>query len=204
MKIFAQAPYSRFLIFGLFFFLLQGGILAQTDWEPLIRQQQTFQKNAMFVIGGWGIANAVSGGIGMFTTEGHVKYFHQMNAGWGIINAGIAAFGFYGAQQFGLEDPIGMNLLNKNLSLSKAFLFNTGLDVGYIVGGFYLRERAKSVSQLPERLKGFGNSVILQGSFLFTFDLLAYLLNNQHTVKIQDAIFNVGASGNGLGLFIQF
>jgi hypothetical protein len=204
MKTFAQFPYSRFLLFGLFFFLFQGGILAQANWEPFIQEQQNFQKNAMFVIGGWGIANAITGGVGMFTTEGQTKYFHQMNAGWGVINAGIAAFGYYGSQQFGLEEPIGMSLLNKNLSLSKAFLFNTGLDVGYIVGGLYLRERAKTATELPERLRGFGNSVILQGSFLFTFDLIAYLLNNQHTVKIQDAIFNVGSTGNGIGVMIHF
>ena len=135
MKTFSQSPYAKFLLLGLFFFLVQGGILGQANWDPLIQEQQNFQKNAMLVLGGWGLANTITGGIGMFTTDGQAKYFHQMNAGWGIINTGIAAFGYYGAQHFGLEDPISLSLLNKNLSLSKAFLFNAGLDVGYVMGG---------------------------------------------------------------------
>jgi hypothetical protein len=204
MKVCIQYPYSRYIILGLLLLVFQVDIIAQPDWQPLINQQQNFQKNAMLVLGGWGLANVVTGGIGMFNSDGQTKYFHQMNAGWGIINAGIAAFGYYGAQQFGLDDPINLSLLNKNLSLSKAFLFNTGLDVGYIVGGLYLRERAKSATELPERLKGFGTSIMMQGGFLFGFDLIAYYLNNQHTIRIQDAIFNVGSTANGVGVLIQF
>ncbi len=198
-----RTNYFLLLIIGVIF-LLPNDMIAQSDWQPLISDQQQFQKRAMLVLGGWGAANILTGGIGIATSEGTAKHFHQMNLGWGAINTGLAIAGYLGARSFDLDEPIGMSLLNKNLGMSKAFLFNAGLDVGYVAGGLYLRERSKNASKHQERLKGFGNSIVVQGAFLFTFDLVAYFLNNQRTSEIQDMILNVGAKDGGVGLLINF
>jgi len=194
---------TRIFIIIAIFSALPYLIEAQSSWEPLIIDQQQFQKRAMMVLGGWGMVNVVSGGIGMATTEGATKYFHQMNLGWGAINTGLAITGYLGARSFDLDAPLGMSLLDKNLGMGKAFLFNTGLDVGYVMGGLYLRERARR-SENPDRLRGFGNSIMLQGSFLFGFDLIAYFVNNSKTERIKDMIIAVGSTSDGVGLSIQF
>ena len=51
-------------------------------------------------------------------------------------------------------------------------LFNAGLDVGYMATGAYLWERG--IRKDSRGLKGYGQSLILQGGFLFTFDLIMY------------------------------
>jgi hypothetical protein len=66
--------------------------------------------------------------------------------------------------------------------LDKVLLFNAGLDLAYIAGGFWLVERSKNADKRPERLKGYGQSVILQGAFLFAFDIAFYALHQKMKV----------------------
>jgi hypothetical protein len=70
--------------------------------------------------------------------------------------------------------------LNTHLSTEKTLLINSALDVGYIGTGFLLKYFSTKASQRNDLLKGYGNSLILQGGFLLVFDLVLYaLLRNE-------------------------
>jgi hypothetical protein len=70
------------------------------------------------------------------------------------------------------------------------------LDVVYISSGFLLRNSAQSNLSQKDRFNGFGNGLILQGGFLFIFDLTAYAIHKYHANKFLN---NLEISPNGLG-----
>ena len=86
-------------------------------------------------------------------------------------------------------------------TMGKVFLFNTGLDVGYMAFGAYLLERGKRLTNI--RYQGFGQSLMLQGAFLFAFDLVMYAAVNSHSKEIFDGL-SLMPSTNGIGLALRF
>lgn len=118
----------------------------------------------MYVLGAWGMGNVVISGAFMIQ-DNKDKYFHQMNVGWGGINAAIAGFSFF------LEPPAPSKL-------QAILAFNSGLDLAYVATGFYLKALAdtKSSEKEARRLRGFGSSIIMQGSFLFVFDVFLWTI----------------------------
>jgi len=134
------------------------------------------QKTAMIVLGSWAVGNIATGSILQASATGTNKYFHQMNAGWNLVNLGIAAAGYWAVSK---SDPSLLGIeesLSEYYKFQKLLLFNAGLDLAYVAGGFYMIERSKRpMITNPERLEGFGRSIILQGAFLFAFDLITYL-----------------------------
>jgi hypothetical protein len=127
----------------------------------------------MLALGTWAALNISVSGIAAFQTKGTQKYFHQMNAAWNIINLSIAGFGFADAMNYSSPDNY-YSLFNEMKDRQAFLMLNTGLDVAYVVTGFLLKEKARTVNNHTARLKGYGNSLILQGSFLFLFDLFYY------------------------------
>ena len=137
-------------------------------------------KKGMLVLGSWATANIAMSPILASRNTGSAKYFHQMNGYWNSVNLVIAGIGYYAASK---TDPSGFTLaetIKEQYKLEKILLFNAGLDLAYIAGGFYLKERAKTTTGNADRLKGFGQSLILQGGFLFAFDVAFYLIQSKH------------------------
>ncbi len=136
---------------------------------------------AMGVLGSWSVANMAVGTVLSLTTDDPQRAaFHQMNAGWNIVNAALAIPGFLGARQ-NLADPPALTLsesLAEQNRLEDTLLFNAGIDFAYIAAGFYLVERSRR-GEDAARLTGFGRSLMLQGGFLLGFDLTVYLLQRQ-------------------------
>lgn len=171
-------------------------LLAQSDL--LLDYNQTRlqkQKTAMTILGTWAIGNIAVGGILSTQQTGEVKYFNQMNAGWNVINLAIAGFGYYGALKTDLSTLDLYASMHEQHKLQKLLLFNAGLDVGYMMGGLYLVERAKNTTDRPERLSGFGKSILLQGGFLFAFDLITYFVLASDNEMIRPLL-----SQDGVGL----
>ncbi len=85
-------------------------------------------------------------------------------------------------------------------------MFNTGLDVAYIAGGFYFREKANRNTDKYDRYKGYGKSIILQGFALFLFDGIMYIIHQNHGKKLYKLTYNIkmGATFNGLGCIVKF
>lgn len=156
------------------------------------------------VLGGWAVANIGFSGVQYFRTEGRVKGFHQMNVMWNLVNLGLAAGGLIGS---GPDNALGLSLAEsvaEQQKIEKLLLFNAGLDVGYVMTGFFLRERSlRPTVKRPDRIGGWGNSLLLQGGFLFVFDLTMVLLHNQHgsngVMKLLETVHPVPG---GLGLVI--
>lgn len=158
----------------------------------------------MLVLGSWAVGNMALG-LGLYHQhQGEERYFHLMNAGWNVVNLGLATAGYLSAIRV---DPSSFDLfqtIHEQHQLQKIFLFNAGLDVGYILGGLYLRERSFRVEKNAERLRGFGKSIILQGGFLFAFDLVAYLVQASGNKAIGPLLGNVQFSGQSIGFLVQF
>ena len=166
------------------------------------------QKRAMLVLGSWAVANMAAGAALQGNAEGTTKYFHQMNLGWNAINLTIAGLGYWGITR---TDPSLFDLaqsIDGSHRFQKILLFNTGLDIGYMIGGAYLIERSKNtpIDKNPDRLKGFGQSIILQGGFLFAFDLATFLILSADNQAIPGLLgnLNFGIQPNGIGLSFKF
>ena len=131
------------------------------------------------------------------------KYFYQMNIAWNAINLAIAGFVLYGA----LNPDTTLTLfesIQQQSNIEKILLFNAGLDVGYIMTGFYLKERAKNSLKHHNRLKGYGNSLVLQGGFLFLFDLTAYFIQAGNHELMKKLLDHVTIAPATIGLTFTF
>ncbi|MGQ9799515.1 MAG: DUF6992 family protein [Ignavibacterium sp.] len=136
-------------------------------------------ENAMLVLGGWAAANIFVGTYGNFKASGEAKYFHQFNAMWNVVNLGIAAFGYFNAVNSDPSSMTNLEIIKDYNFLQNFLLLNAGLDAAYIMTGFYLKERAKNSSN-AERLKGYGNSLLLQGGFLLLFDVFLFFIHQSN------------------------
>ena len=195
MKIFITG-----LVFICMYSCCKSQSLELTDFN---KERIKLTKQSMLVLGSWSAANLIFSGASAGSAEGSNKYFHQMNTIWGGINITLAAIGYLGAKN---QDGLSFaKSLQKQSSLEKTFLFNTGLDIAYIAGGFYLKEKAYNDLKNKDRYKGFGNSIVLQGSALFLFDGIMYLLHQQHGKKINKFFekFQLTTTPNGLGCIVK-
>ena len=157
----------------------------------------------MLVLGGWSAANLIYSGASAGAAEGSNKYFHQMNIIWGGINITLASIGYLSAKH---KDGLSFaNSLQKQSSLEKTFLFNAGLDVAYIAGGFYLKEKSYNDLKNKDRYKGYGNSIVLQGSALLLFDGVMYLLHQRHGKKLNTLSekIQLTTTANGIGCVVK-
>lgn len=94
-------------------------------------------------------------------------------------------------------------MLKAQKKTESIFLINDVLDVGYIAAGIWMREVAPNQLDQEDLFKGYGNSLILQGSFLLVFDALAYYIHHTHGKELPalDKVV-LSSSGGGLGLRI--
>jgi hypothetical protein len=76
--------------------------------------------------------------------------------------------------------------------------------MAYMAGGAYLIERSKNTEKNPERLRGFGESIILQGAFLFAFDIGTYLVHRGHNESLQFLLDGLSFQGDAIGWRVVF
>jgi len=192
----------------LFFVLPIGALTAQTP-APLTafnQERLSRTRNSMWVLGSWGVANLAVGCIGLRRAQGEDRAFRQMNLAWGAVNLGLATAGWWTATH---TDPATFDLyesVRQHHRLQKIFLFNAGLDLAYMTGGLWLKERAKTAVRRPERLRGFGRSLLIQGAFLFVFDLGAACYQQDLGKRLAPFLQNtsLGMTENGIGVTIHW
>lgn len=173
---------------------------AQSVHDSLYKLNESrlgFTQNGMAVLGGWAISNMAVSGLGWAVTSGRARHFHEMNVAWGSVNLLISGLGYRSAAR---KDPNAYTLsetVREQQNFQKLLLFNAGLDLGYMAFGAYLWERGIGTNN--RRSVGYGQSIMLQGGFLFVFDILMYTLSRKHSrrlFKIMDSItFNGGVGG---------
>jgi hypothetical protein len=125
----------------------------------------------------WSIFSIISGALLTVFRDGLLRGIGAQFIGWGFIDALIALGGRQAAQKrlAALPDPTDPAITAaETANLRRLLALNTGLDVLYILGGVWL-ERTKGQSNRLARGSGLG--ILIQGAFLFVFDLL-------HTLRL--------------------
>jgi hypothetical protein len=185
----------------LIFIMLNAGSLNAQSLEQFNKERIQTDKRLMVGLGSWATTNFVVSGIGWATVpSGEAHYFHQMNVLWNTVNIGLAVPGYLKAKKANSSLSFAETIRTQHQT-EKIFLINSGLDIGYMAGGLLLRSAAKTNSTKHDQFNGYGNSLLMQGGFLFVFDLTAYMIHNRHSKKSLDKLMNsVEMSSTGLGI----
>ena len=199
---------TRFGFFLLLLIIGTTGLMAQglqsADLQTFNLERNSLNGKAMTVLGSWAILNmAVNTPLMLREGENSTRYFYQMNAAWNVINVAIAGFGYYGS----INPEVGLSLyqsLQEQAAIERILLFNAGLDVGYMATGLWMMEKSKTHEKHAHRLKGYGQSLILQGGFLFVFDLIVYGLQRQNNTLAEQLLSHLSLGPGGPGLVIHF
>ncbi len=191
--------YKRFCFF-IFFIGCTSLAFCQTSLESFNEKRLSINETGMMVLGSWALVNLVSSPVLARRSEGSTRYFYQMNGYWNAVNLAIAGFGFYSALNGETSGLALSETLSEQFSMEKILLFNAGLDLAYMAGGFYLKERAKNSMSNQHRFEGFGNSLILQGGFLLAFDLGMYFIHHNHASELLQHIDQLTLNPFGFSL----
>jgi len=159
-----------------------------SSYSDFYRQSLKTNNTGMFVLGGWAIANIATGGIGWAKNSGSSKYFNQMNLFWNTINLSIAGFALYSNYQQEILELTNEAMLQNHLKIENLYLINGGLDIVYIGTGFLLKHLSTKNEKRKHLLYGYGNSVILQGAFLFVFDLIMWGIQRNHRFEFLNSM----------------
>lgn len=186
-----------------------GHAYAQLNFnDSLNRSRNLLTKNAMIVLGSWSVANIASGFIIAGGTSGEAKYFWRMNAYWNFINLGLAGLGYLSVRKALQQHPGFTENYKAQHAIEKLYVFNAGLDLAYIAGGFYLRERGRSESdpKKHDQFRGYGSSIAVQGGFLLIMDCVMYALHHKNTKRMDDKLRRLEVTGGlgGLGISYRF
>ena len=155
----------------------------------------------MQVLGAWGLANIAEGGIGYFSArQDEWKYFHEMNALWGVVNTGIAGFGLYGIKKDMAHKLTADWAYDRYRSNLRLYLVNAGLDVLYLGTGVGLSKYSETTKNNPALFSGFGKSIAIQGVFLLIFDNIVYAAHRRNNTRWIQLIDEIHLTNNGIML----
>lgn len=129
------------------------------------------------VLLGWAVGNVAVGAVGWATAEEpEWVAFHQMSIAWNGINLGLAIPGLVNGLREPRERDLG-GLLRAGSNSRLVYGINTGLDVGWILGGALLWQHGEAADD--PLFVGFGRSVVVQGGFLLLFDAVMTALHGR-------------------------
>ena len=177
---------------------------AQQDSLVLFEKKSTaITKKSMLVLGGWATANIITSSFSLHTNNSYARYYHQMNIMWNGVNLALAGVGYWDASKHKKSNLVLAAVLQHQHKTEKIFLFNTGLDVAYITAGAYLKEKSKSKIN-PSKLHGYGNAVMVNGGFLFLFDMVMYAVHHNHGKQLNNFISKLKIAGSGAGVSVVY
>ncbi|WP_421799034.1 DUF6992 family protein [Haliscomenobacter sp.] len=169
-----------------FVFILLAYIgFSQSNFTDLSIDRLNKQRQGMLVLGTWALGNMAVGAIRLGHTSGENKAFQQMQIGWNVVNLGIATLGYFSTLKVDPSSWDTYQSVQEHYKIQKILLFNAGLDVGYMLGGAYLMQRGQQEVKNAERLRGFGRSILIQGAFLFAFDLSLHSILSSDNPKLK-------------------
>ena len=185
--------------------LFSGLLLSQSIFGQVTDFQKEFNsinENLMLSLGSYALANFAISGVAYFSSEDeYSKRYHEMNVMWNTVNMGLALPGYIKARRGG-QPMTRAEMLKAQKKTESIFLINDVLDLGYIATGIWMREVAPNQLDQEDLFKGYGNSLILQGSFLLAFDAVAYYIHHNHGKKLQ-AFEKVSLSSTQLGIGLR-
>lgn len=150
---------------------------SQGDYYGFFIKSRKINNTGLIMLGGWSYANMMIGAGGWAeTSEGSTQYFKKMNFVWNSVNLGIVGYGLISSRMLKPRRMSSQQLINTHIQYKHIYLISAGLDLGFIGGGLLMKHYAPESNNRSEMLSGFGNSMLLQGSFLFAFDAVMYLI----------------------------
>ncbi len=200
---------TRKIFFSSAFFLVVAAVMAQADFnDSLAQSRNRITQGAMITLGSWATANIASGFIIALQTQGEAKYAWRMNAYWNFINLGLAGMGYLNLRKALLKKYSLSDNLGSQETIEKLYVFNLALDLVYITGGFYLRERGNNQDKQNSRdqFKGYGTSIVIQGGFLLLMDAVMISLHHKNTLRLNDKVrrLELNSAPGGLGMVYHF
>ena len=152
---------------------------ATPDLATLHQGRELLLGRGLAVLAAWALLTLLVNGyyLAQAPRRQEAYYFHGMSVGGGIVNTVLCFWGIWHLQPIApaglrLADVLQAQVFNENL-----FLLNAGLDVAYIMTGFYLRALAAVPGQPhPARVLGFGRALWVQGGVLLVFDAAMWTL----------------------------
>lgn len=119
----------------------------------------------------WAEVSVVGGLIATLLGDRFWQGLGLQSAAWGFIDGIIAWIGGRGAMKRAAqpEQHTAVQQAEERGKLRRVLWINTGLDVLYITGGWLL---ARTRGRQDAFARGTGWGIVLQGGFLFIFDLL--------------------------------
>lgn len=82
-------------------------------------------------------------------------------------------------------------MLKHQSRTEKTYLINTGLDVLYVGAGLWMNKSSDNQKN-PDKFKGYGNSIMLQGGFLLLYDAINYAIHRKHGKLLDKMELNGG------------
>jgi len=119
----------------------------------------------------WSVISIAAGVVLLLAGDAFWRGFGLQAVAWGAIDAAIAWWGGAAARKFSARPAAerAAAALAEAGKLRKLLWVNTGLDVLYVAGGVAL---AATLGATDPFLAGNGWGIVVQGAFLFLFDLL--------------------------------
>lgn len=176
-------------------------IFGQNGYHDFGMQSYKIQNTGMYVLGSWALLNMASGAYGWAKLDGEQKYFYQMNFLWNTVNAGIAGYALYNNFHTEILAMEPKTILLDHQKMERILLINVGLDITYMAAGYFFAKRSEKATKQSQLLKGYGNSIVLQGAFLFGFDLVLWCIMRSERLQF---LQNLSLSYMHDGLLLNF
>lgn len=165
---------------ALFIFLMATSTIVRSQVKDYRREFNEINENLMLTLGSYAISNFAISGAGYYMAQSETaQRFHEMNLMWNTVNLGLAVPGYLQAKRNRAIKDWG-EMVREQKKTERIFLINSALDLGYMATGAYMRNDAENRGDRQALFEGYGNSLLLQGGFLFVFDLAAYGIHRFH------------------------
>ncbi len=176
----------------------------RSELERINRRRKNIQLGGMLTLGTWATANVVVGVVGDVTAdERDVRAnFFQATWIWNSVNLIIVGITLPGVVR---EDPASVDYQEsiKRARVAKlANLFNGVLDLAYVATGAWLWDRGLRTDE--DALTGWGQAVVMQGSFLLVYDVTMFILGQTVSAQIDDLPVKLVPTRTGAGLALRF
>jgi len=178
-------PHLHFVL-GMGLFAQVTSVQDQSDtsvaFDRRMKQLKTAQGK---VLAAWAGVNLITGSVLIFVTEQWLYYFHAMNASWGLVNAGVAAFIYFHHNQVFNRPQTQLEQMSRQRHAENMLFLNIGLDIAFVVSGMALYQRGLAAGiAYPELWRGFGISVVMQGAFLLIQDPVFLYLHTKNRRRV--------------------
>jgi hypothetical protein len=193
-------------------FALVTGIIAfsfiygqEISTDQFNAERVKISRGGLYSLAGFSVLNFAVSGAGWATTEGATREFHRANVTWNFVNIAIAIPGLISSYRKSTDGFSAMKTFNEQRKAEATYLINGIFDASYMGIGLYLRERSRVTEKDANRMKGWGNALLLQGGFLLLTDIVMYSMHARHgNKKLKKIDFTAGFYGTGLGAVLKF